>query len=965
MQPNQAPNVIRRIASKEVTLFFASPVAYLFLASFVGVTLFTFFWGEAFFARNIADVRPLFEWMPILLIFLASALTMKLWSEERRSGTLEHLLTQPVPISRFVLGKFYACLILLLIALAITLPLPITVSLIGELDWGPVFAGYLATFLVGAVYLSIGLYVSAKSENQIVSLISACALCGVIYLVGSDTVTSLFASPAADWLRQLGTGSRFDAITRGVLDFRDLYYYLSIVGVFIFLNTYVLEKERWATRQKARHHFRWKATVALLIANILGANLWLGQLTALRTDVTEGQQYSISEATNGYLAQLQEPLVIKGYFSDKTHPLLAPLVPQIKDLIKEYEIAGKGKVRVEIINPISSPEAEKEANQKYGIQPVPFQVADRYESSIVNSYFNVVMQYADEHQVLGFRELIEVKSKAQGDIEVKLRNPEHDMTRGIKKVLNAYQAGGNLFDTVKGDLTFRAYVSSDDLLPEQLVQFKKTVDESLKTFVDQAQGRLNVEFIDPSSDVDLATQIATDYGFQPLATSLFSQDKFYFYLTLIKDEQIVQIPFADMQKSTFESNLEAGIKRFASGFTKSVALVAPASYGQYGGGKQFRQLEEFLGAELNVKSEDLSDGAVSGDADVLVLAAPESLDQKALFAVDQFLMQGGTVIASTSPFASNLSRSSLSLQQHTSGLEDWLAHHGVSISNKLVMDTQSTAFPIPITRSVGGLRVQEMRMIDYPYFVDIRGEALNQDNIITSNIPQVTMPWASPIELDKTKMIGRNTTELFKSSEQAWLTSSTDIVPKVTQLGVSAYTPAGEQSSHLLGVMSEGRFDSYFAGKTSPLLEDSNLEASNEDESASAQEATETDASPIITSVIERSPESSRLLVFSSNDLFEDQVTRMAGSASGSEYLHSMQLMANAVDYALADTGLLSIRARGHFNRTLPPMERDSQLFWEYLNYLLAALGIGVIAVIQTVRRRVKQKAYFQLLTGQ
>ncbi|MDH3379104.1 MAG: ABC transporter permease, partial [Gammaproteobacteria bacterium] len=107
MRPNVSSlTIIRRIATKEITLFFASPIAYLFLAVFAAVTLFVFFWGEAFFSRNIADVRPLFEWMPLLLVFLASALTMRLWSEEKRAGTLEHVLTQPVPLWHFVVSKF-------------------------------------------------------------------------------------------------------------------------------------------------------------------------------------------------------------------------------------------------------------------------------------------------------------------------------------------------------------------------------------------------------------------------------------------------------------------------------------------------------------------------------------------------------------------------------------------------------------------------------------------------------------------------------------------------------------------------------------------------------------------------------------------------------------------------------------------------------------------------------------------
>lgn len=141
------PTTVLRIAGKELGLVFSSPIAYLFLAAFLGATLFVFFWGEAFFARNISDVRPMFESLPVLLIFLASALTMRMWSDERRTGTLELVVTVPASAAEFVLGKFVACWALLGIALLLTLPLPITVSLLGDLDWGPVFSGYVAAAL--------------------------------------------------------------------------------------------------------------------------------------------------------------------------------------------------------------------------------------------------------------------------------------------------------------------------------------------------------------------------------------------------------------------------------------------------------------------------------------------------------------------------------------------------------------------------------------------------------------------------------------------------------------------------------------------------------------------------------------------------------------------------------------------------------------------------------------------------
>ena len=963
MQPDSQSNISRagpiigRVAAKEITLFFASPIAYVFLGSFAVITLFVFFWVEAFFLRNIADVRPLFEWMPVLLIFLSAALTMRLWSEERRSGTLEYVHTQAVPLWYFVLGKFLGCLFLLGLALGITLPLPVTVSLIGELDWGPVLAGYLATLMLGASYISIGLFVSARSDNQVVSLIGACVVSGIFYLVGATTITDFFGNQVGEWLRLLGTGSRFDSITRGVGDIRDLYYYLSIVLVFLALNTLALEKERWAGERRRPYHRRWLLITALVSANALCANLWLGQINSLRVDMTEGDQYSISDATRAYLSRLQEPLLLRGYFSSKTHPLLAPLVPQIRDLISEYKIAGNGKVRVEWVDPPAEPEMEKEANQRYGIQPVPFQVADRYQSSIVSSYFNLLVQYGDEHEVLGFRDLIELQIHNESDIDVQLRNPEYDLTRAIKKVLNSYQSGGNLFDMVQGELFFNGYISADSALPEQLVQFKQSVKDVLEEMKPRAGGGLKVNFIDPDADNGrVGQQIAQDYGFKPMATSLFSDRRFYFYMTLNDRRQIVQVPLDDATADGFKRNLQAGIKRFASGFTKTVALVSSE-----GDSSSFGQLEGFLGVELNITREDLSDGSVSGEADILVLVNPEDLGDKQLFAVDQFLMQGGTVIAATSPYSAKLSDRSLSLQKRRSGLEEWLQHHGLTIDEQLVLDSQNSAFPVPVTRDLGGFQLQEIRMLDYPYFIDVRGKGLNQDNLITAGLHQATLPWASPISVDAEQQGSRTVTELLSSSDNAWLSSSLAIVPEVTPDGVSSFVPEGERGAHLVGVISQGRFTSYYAGQSSPIVAPEEEDTAEQEQPDEAGD-TEDDTSLLIDSVIEHSPESARIILFSSSDFLRDRVVQLLGSAQRTEYLNTLQMAANAVDWSLEDAGLLGIRSRGHFNRTLPPMEDANRLFWEYLNYGLVALGLIVIALLERHRRRVKRGRYLKLL---
>ncbi len=965
--------VMGQVARKEMTLFLASPIAWLFFACFAALTLFIVFWGEAFFSRNIADVRPMFEWMPLLLILLCSSLTMRIWSEERRTGTLEHVLTQSTPLWSFAVGKYIACLGLLLVALLVVLPLPVTLSMISDIDWGPVWAGYLATVLLGSAYLSIGLFVSSRTQNQIVSLIGSVALCGGFWLIGQRLITDNVGQNAGELLQALGTGSRFDAITRGVIDAGDLVYYFSLTLVFLALTVYGLERERWSQGERRVSHRRWQIATVLLVLNALALNLWMGQLDSWRLDTTRGKQYSLSDTTRNYLAQLQEPLTLRGYFSAKTHPLLSPLVPQMRDLLREFEVAGDGRVRVEIIDPMENPELEEEANQQYGIEPVPFQVADRYQSSIVSSYFDVLVQYGDEYAVLGFRDLIDVKSRGETDIDVQLRNPEYDLTKSIRRVLTDFQSAGDVFASIDTPVELTAYVSSTEQLPAELDRYRSEIEAAASAMAEQSGGKLQVSFVDPEANGgEIAAQLTRDYGLRPMNAGLFSSELFWFHLLLVGDGQAVQLPLDDLSTAGFEANLDAGLKRFAKGFTRTIALVGAAPSPQMPGMQQgmpaseFRTLEDFLRTEYDVVQEDLADGRVSKNADLLLLAAPTELDERALFAVDQFLMQGGTVITATSPWTASLSRSRLDIAAVDSGLGEWLSHNGINIEQSLVMDPQNAAFPAPVTRNVGGMQLQEMRMLDYPWFIDVRGDGISDESPVGAGLDQVTMAWASPIRIDDATG-QRDTLTLLSSSAGSWLSTSTDVMPRLSEDGsaLSTWQAEGETGNHALAVSSTGSFDSFFAGKASPLVQ---AEADSDTGADSAQQPGDDPASALanqtdedteagnaevalvdnLDTVIERSPESARLIVFASNDFLKDQITQLAGSTTGSAYLAPFQLIANAVDVALDDTGLLNIRSRGQFNRTLPPMTAGTQKFWEFLNYALAA--VLILAVYLLVR---------------
>ena len=239
-------NKIRAVALRELRAYFNSPIAYVFLLVFAGTALFTFFNIEAFFARGQADLRGLFESIPLLTLLLVPALTMRLWAEETKQGTIETLLTFPVRDVELVAGKFLASWALLAVALLLTFPLAVTVSFLGDLDWGPVIGGYLGALLLGAAYLAVGQFISAVTENQILAFILAFVFCLALYGLGTELFSGLFSDSTAAMLRALGSGSRFESIARGVIDLRDILYYLSLTLFFTGLSVCALRVKRWA-----------------------------------------------------------------------------------------------------------------------------------------------------------------------------------------------------------------------------------------------------------------------------------------------------------------------------------------------------------------------------------------------------------------------------------------------------------------------------------------------------------------------------------------------------------------------------------------------------------------------------------------------------------------------------------------------------------------------------------------------
>lgn len=961
---------ILSIAKKELKAYFGSPMAALFIGAFLLATLFSFFWLETFFARNTADIRPLFRWMPILMVFLVSALTMRQWSEEQRMGTMEILMTLPVKLSQLVAGKFLAVLALVAVALLLTTGLPLTVSLLGDMDWGPVLGGYLGALLMASAYIAIGLFISSRTDNQIIALILTVLVSGFFYLLGSSGITNFMGNAGGELFRSLGTGSRFASIERGVIDLRDLVYYFSLAAFFMMLNIVSLDTKRWSSGENTASYRRGIIISAVLISlNLLALNLWLSQNNALRLDLTENREYSLSTTSRELIANLHEPLILRGYFSEKTHPLLSPLVPRIKDLMEEFAIASKGRVEVSFIDPKYDEELEAEANQQYGIKPVPFQVAGRYEASVVNSYFNILIKYGDQHVTLGFNDIIEIQPRNDGQMDVRLRNLEYDITKSIKKAVYGFQSLAAIFAKIDKEITLTA-ISTAASLPEPLAAMPGQIEKVATELQKEAMGKLTFQSIDPDSGPLGRQEINNRYGIEPMAVSFFSQDTFYLYLLLSIGDKTERIYLSgDMGELEIRKEIEAVLKKTSSGFLKTIGLWTPEpgdpqmAMMQQAPPSQYQAIQQVLLENYNLEQVDLAKGRVPGEIDVLLLAAPQELSDLGRFAVDQYLMRGGAVIALTGSYVLDLNpySQSLNVKKVGNGISELLSHYGITVSESMVMDRQNEPFPVPVSRNIGGFSVQEIRRIDYPFFVDVRTDGMDPDSPVMASLPAVTMNWVSPLSIDEVKNKERKVSTLLRSSANSWTSSGANIQPDFKiypQLGFAEEDPES-MKSQVLAVTAQGTFLSFFADKDDPRKEGQKAESDPQGleetiDSVDTPENAGDHAAQTLpdTALIKKSPESSRLVVVGSSEFINDTVISISQSMSQDRFLNSLGFLQNIVDWAVEDEELLVIRSRGSYARILYPLSRQQQAFWEWLNYGIALLALLAVSLYGGMRRR-------------
>ena len=239
---------ILTIAKRELRGYFSSPVAFVFIVIFLLLAGFFTFMIGGLFERGEASLQSFFVWHPWLYLFLVPAVGMRMWSEERRLGTIELLLTMPITPWQAIVGKFLASWLVVALALALTFPIVITVNYLGHPDNGVILGGYIGSLLMAGAYLAITAMTSAMTRNQVVSFIVAVVLSLFLILAGYPPVTNLLVSWAQPWfvegIAAFSVMTHFDSIQKGVLDSRDVLYFLSVMGFSLFTTGVIIRAHR-------------------------------------------------------------------------------------------------------------------------------------------------------------------------------------------------------------------------------------------------------------------------------------------------------------------------------------------------------------------------------------------------------------------------------------------------------------------------------------------------------------------------------------------------------------------------------------------------------------------------------------------------------------------------------------------------------------------------------------------------
>jgi len=385
---------IATIFKREFSSYFNSPIAYIFIVAILAVCsgLYMFFF---FFAAGLAEMRDFFSINSWLMLFFLPAISMRLWAEEQKTGSLALLQSLPMKPYELVAGKFLAGLGFYILYLAGTLPIPIAIGFLGQPDMGPIICGYFGLLFLGGLYTSIGLFFSGLFKDQITSWVMAVLGCMALHFLGWLPVAAQLDS----WIggvgtflqRSVGSLGHFESMYKGIITLNDLIYFISFIAAFLFLNTLTVEQRM---RRNADLTFSAVAVAMVAVAAVL--NMVVFRIPLGRMDTTEGKIYTISNSAKNILRDLRTKVTIRYYVTpeEEMPPGMKDIQRNITDKLSEFSNISD-KVKFEVVDPTADTALAGSLAQK-GISPFTLRTTERDAVGIKKVYSTLTISYLDK-----------------------------------------------------------------------------------------------------------------------------------------------------------------------------------------------------------------------------------------------------------------------------------------------------------------------------------------------------------------------------------------------------------------------------------------------------------------------------------------------------------------------------------------------------------------------------------------
>ena len=933
------------IAVKELKNYFVSPVAYIVIAVFLVASGWFFF--STFFIYNQASMRKFFEILPYILALVIPAITMGLFSEEKNAGTIETLKTLPYTDLEIVSGKFLGSFLFTVIMLIPTVTYSFWIAYLGDVDTGAVLGGYVGALLLSALFVSIGIFASSLTKNQVISFIIS-ALIGY-FLILIKTFLVLVPEKAVSFFRILSVTYHFDNFAKGIVDSKDIVYFVSLSVLFLIGALETIKEKDTLKERKILASSSIRLIVYILL--VLVVNAAENASSTFRIDLTQNRIYSLSKLSKQSVSNLVEPLTVKVFFSKNLPAPYNGIEQYLRDLLEEYAVYGGKKFNYQFYD-LSSGEGEvsakvrenEELAESFGISPVQIQVVEHDEIKFKKAYMGLVLICGDLVEKIP-------AITSTGGIEYKI-------TSKIEKINNKI----NKFLSLKDDIKITLYLSES--LKENgskmgigdLKQLESVVEKAVDSLNKQNYGKLAFETIVPekagvntnelekkgvlklkwNAFVSPSGKVPAGEGFIGLTVSYGKETETVPVLS------VINIPlFGAQYKIASLSDIENGLSSAIDsvlnlnekiGYVISNGAVTPFGFG-VAKGESASNFFNLLNENYKVKTIDLKEGDLNEVNALIIPGIKEKLSDYELYRIDQFVMKGKPVMFLVDTFAEqNNNRMGIpSAQPIDTGIDKLLLKYGVEVSKSIVMDTNCFKQKMPQTLGGGEQKI---------YFAPvIKNQNINHKLPFLKNIKGFVVLMNSPVKAESKKEEKTKYSVLYTSSEKSWVqTGFITLNPMFIQ------PPAGKNfQKYPLAVAVEGKLESYFKNKPIP-------EKPSENKDKNKSKKTSSLKSLKAEGVKREYTDKAKILVFGTSAIIKNSFVDSEGSAPNA------MLALNSVDYLTGRLDLAELRSKAQFYNPLRETSANLRSLIKWFNIAGLPIIVVLIGVLMWVMRKRRMK---------